>query len=107
MHAPLLSSQDVSGQVHLIIGSNPLANARCTRSSEAGAKAIVINHYQGDVHYALQQKVDDGRVELHNRAFRDEDLTTLGREAVDHVVDMVFVTLRDRSTLSTICNYTL
>lgn len=100
MTAPLLIAQDVAGHVHLIIGSNPLANARCTRSLDSGAKVVVLNHYKTTPHYALQQKIDDGRVEFHNRDFQEEDLKTLGREVVDNVVDAVFVTLRGKSAAS-------
>ena len=38
----LLTSFDCSGQVHLIVGSNPLARARCAKSLEVGAKVKFI-----------------------------------------------------------------
>ncbi len=50
---------------------------------------------------SLQQRISDGRVEWFRRGFADDDVRTLGREAVGGVVDAVFVTLgRDEEALS-------
>ncbi|EAU30890.1 conserved hypothetical protein [Aspergillus terreus NIH2624] len=99
---PLLAAINAESQVHLIIGANQLAAARCTKSLEVGAKPIIIAPETADVPYALAERIDDGSAQWIRREFRDEDLTTLGREEVDHVVDMVFVTLGGAHPLSPI-----
>lgn len=92
MTALLLTSQNSSGHVHLIIGANSLANARCAKSIEVGATAKVIAPADADVHFAIRKKIEDGCVEWVQKGFEDADLSTLGRKEVDHVVDAVFVT---------------
>ncbi|KAL4942226.1 hypothetical protein BDV06DRAFT_192759 [Aspergillus oleicola] len=89
---PLLASLNVDSQVHLIIGSNPLAAARCTRSLQAGAKPVIIAPESESLQYTLAAHIEDGSAQWVRRDFQDEDLTSLGREEVDHVVDMVFIT---------------
>lgn len=98
--SPLLAAINAESQVHLIIGANQLAAARCTKSLEVGAKPIIIAPETADVPYALAERIDDGSAQWLRRDFRDEDLTTLGREEVDHIVDMVFVTLGGAHPLS-------
>jgi uroporphyrin-III C-methyltransferase len=93
MPPALLTAVDSSEHVHLIIGSNPLAGARCTRSLEVGAVAKFIAPAEAVVHYGLKKRAEEGQVHWIKREFQDEDLTTLGRADVDHVVDAVFVTL--------------
>jgi uroporphyrin-III C-methyltransferase len=93
MPPALLTAVDSSEHVHLIIGSNPLAGARCTRSIEVGAVAKFIAPAEAVVHYGLKKRAEEGQVHWIKREFQDEDLTTLGRADVDHVVDAVFVTL--------------
>ncbi len=100
MTPALLTAVDSTHHVHLIIGSNPLAAARCTRSLEVGAKPKVVAPSDGDVHYGLMKRMEEGEVEWTKRTFRDEDLTELGRDEVDGVVDAVFVTLGGKSPLS-------
>ncbi len=92
MPSPLLTAVDCEGHVHLIVGSNSLANARCSRSIEVGAKPKVIAASDAEVHSLLAKRIEDGEVEWIKTHFRDEDVTTLGREEVDHFVDAVFVT---------------
>lgn len=107
MTALLLTSQKSSGHVHLIIGANSIANARCARSIEVGAKAKVIAPADAEVHFAIRKKIDDGCIEWVQKGFEDADLSTLGREEVDYVVDAVFITggegdaqcIRPRSSL--------
>ncbi|KAF2146291.1 uncharacterized protein K452DRAFT_283567 [Aplosporella prunicola CBS 121167] len=53
------------------------------------------------MHYGLAKRVGEGEVEWLRRGFRDEDLTSLGREDVEGVVDAVFVTLGGKDPLST------
>lgn len=92
MTALLLTSQNSTGHVHLIIGANSLANARCAKSIDVGAKAKIIAPADAEVHFAVREKIDDGCVEWVQKGFEEADLSTLGREEVDHVVDAVFVT---------------
>lgn len=89
----LLASYNCSLQVHLIVGSNSLAGARCTKSLEVGAKVKLIAPESDGLHYGLRQRIEAGEIEWIQREFISEDLTTLGREEVDGVVDLVFVTL--------------
>ncbi|TKA51722.1 hypothetical protein B0A49_10313, partial [Cryomyces minteri] len=101
MAPALLTAIDSTSHVHLIVGSNPLAGARCNRSIEVGAKATLVAPEDATLHYGLMKRIDEGQVDWIKRSFRDEDLTTLGRDEVDHVVDAVFVTLGGKHPLST------
>jgi uroporphyrin-III C-methyltransferase len=92
MAPALLTAVDSTSHVHLVIGSNPLAGARCTRSLEVGAKPILIAPAEATLHYGLVKRIDDGEVQWLKRSFKEDDLTTLGREEVDGIVDAVFVT---------------
>ncbi|KAL1956141.1 hypothetical protein VTO42DRAFT_7576 [Malbranchea cinnamomea] len=98
--SPLLTAVDARSQVHLVVGSNLLASARCTRALEVGASPVLIAPPDESLPSVLRQKVEDGSVSWVRRAFRDEDLRTLGREEVDGYVDAVFVTLDARDPLS-------
>ena len=100
MVAPLLTAHDASGHVHLIVGSNPLANARCTKSLEVGAKPVLVAKGRENIHYALCNKIDEGLIKWLDKDIDDEDLRTLGREDVEYVVDAVFVTGSSKSPMS-------
>ena len=100
MSAPLLTAHDATGHVHLIIGSNPLASARCARSIEVGARPTILAPADAEVHYALQKKIEEEQVNWIKKAFEDSDLESLGREEVNRVVDTVFVTLGGKNPLS-------
>lgn len=97
---PLLTAVNSESHVHLIIGSNPIAAARCMKSLEAGAKPIIIAPETVDLQYTLAERIENGSAQWVRREFQDNDLTTLGREEVDHVVDTVFVTLGANHSLS-------
>jgi uroporphyrin-III C-methyltransferase len=97
---PLMTAWNTESQIHLIIGANPLAAARCTKSLEAGATPILIAPETADLHFTLSEYISKGSVQWLRREFNDSDLTSLGREEVDRVVDMVFVTLGGKHTLS-------
>lgn len=97
----LLTAVDAASHVHLIIGSNPLAGARCTKALEVGAKPVLIAAEGASLHYGLAKRIEEEKVQWMQREFRDSDLTTLGREEVDHVVDAVFVTMGGKSPLAT------
>ena len=107
MPSTLLTAHDASGHIHLIVGSNPLASARCAQSIDVGAKAKVIAPADSEIHYALKKRIDDGIVEWIQKHFEDSDLQSHGRDEVDHVVDAVFVTLRGRSSLSLSCPFSI
>jgi len=96
----LLIAVDSTSHIHLIVGSNPLAAARCAKSLEVGAKPILIAPETAELHYALQKRIDDGQVEWQRKEFADEDVLHLGREEVDGIVDAVFVTSGSRDPLS-------
>lgn len=97
----LLTAVDSVSHVHLIVGSNPLAGARCTRALEVGAIPKIIAPADATVHYGLAKRIEEGKVEWIQKEFEDSDLTTLGREEVDHVVDVVFVTSNGKSAIAT------
>lgn len=103
----LLTATDSTSHVHLIVGSNPLASARCKRSLEVGARPILIAPDCGDIHYGLLRRTEEDGVEWLKRNLEDEDLRTLGREEVDRIVDAVFVTSGAKSAqaihISTLC----
>lgn len=91
---PLLTSVDCTQHVHLIVGDNGIAAKRATRSLEAGATCIVISPTEVDeLPFDLKGLVEKQRIRYLQRDFDEADLTSLGREEVDRVVDMVFVTL--------------
>ena len=97
---PLLTAHDATGHIHLIIGSNPLANARCKRSIEIGAKPILLSSPNSEIHYNLQKKIDDGSVKHVQKLFEESDLLSLGRDDIANAVDAVFVTLPPSNPLS-------
>lgn len=96
----LLTSIDSTSHIHLIVGSNPLAAARCAKSLEVGATPLLIAPETAELHFALQKRVDNGEVKWLQKFFEDEDVLRLGREEIGHVVDAVFVTLGSRDSLS-------
>ena len=100
MAPPLLTALDSAGHVHLVVGSNPLASARCSKSIEVGAKPKVIAPTDADFHYVLAKRIEEGEVEWIKKSFEDADLSTLGRDEVDNVVDAVFVTANGKNASS-------
>ncbi|KAG0650545.1 Uroporphyrinogen-III C-methyltransferase [Hyphodiscus hymeniophilus] len=96
----LLAAIDSTSHIHLIIGSNSLAAARCAKSLEVGAKPLLIAAETADLPYALQKRIDNGGVEWLKKSFEDEDVLRLGREEVTSVVDAVFVTMGPKDPLS-------
>ncbi|KAK4495478.1 hypothetical protein PRZ48_013809 [Zasmidium cellare] len=97
----LLTAVDSTAHVQLIIGSNPLAGARCSKALEVGAKPILIAPATANIHYGLAKRIEENAVQWIKRDFEETDLTTLGREEVDHVVDAVFVTSGGKGPIST------
>lgn len=96
----MLLAINATSQIHLIIGSNSLAAVRCIKSLESGARPVIIAPETSDIHFSLKDRIEEGSVQWIQRDFQDDDLKTLGREEVDHVVDMVFVTLGGEHPLS-------
>ncbi|KAH9223025.1 tetrapyrrole methylase [Leptodontidium sp. 2 PMI_412] len=96
----LLTSIDATAHIHLVVGSNPLAAARCAKSLEVGAKPLLIAPETAELHYALQKRIDNGEVRWLKKTFEDEDVLRLGRDEINGVVDAVFVTLSPRDLLS-------
>lgn len=88
----MLAGLNCTDNVHLVIGTNPLAAARCAQSLAAGAHPVVVAPETAELHYGLQRRIDDGSVKWVREAFADEHLFRLGREEVGGVVDAVFVT---------------
>ncbi|KAK1758687.1 siroheme synthase [Echria macrotheca] len=90
----LLTAQHSQGHIHLILGANPLAASRATQSLASGAKPILISSSSptSQLHYAIEAHIAAGRLTHLPRPFEDTDLFTLGRPAVDGIVDAVFVT---------------
>ena len=101
MPPPLLTALDTEGHVHLIVGSNSLASARCAKSLEVGAKPKIISPGDAEIHYVLRKRIEDGEIDWIKKDYEDDDLTTWGRQEVDKVVDAVFVTLGGKSSSST------
>ncbi|KAH0491661.1 hypothetical protein TgHK011_003082 [Trichoderma gracile] len=88
----MLAGLNCTDNIHLVVGTNPLAAARCVQSLAAGAHPIVVAPETAELHYGLQRRIDDGSVKWVREAFADEHLFRLGREEVGGVVDAVFVT---------------
>ncbi|KAM0476779.1 hypothetical protein ACHAPX_006204 [Trichoderma viride] len=95
----MLAGLNCANNVHLVIGTNPLAAARCSQSLGAGAHPVLIAPETAELHYSLQRRIDEGSVKWVRTAFRDEHLFELGREEVGRVVDAVFVTSGSREEL--------
>jgi uroporphyrin-III C-methyltransferase len=52
------------------------------------------------MHYLLSRRIAEGTVKWIPREFQEADLRTLGREEVENVVDVVFVTIAGITALS-------
>lgn len=101
MTPSLLTAVESVGHVHLVIGTNPLAGARCAKSLEVGATVKLIAPADAGLHYGLMKRVVEGHVQWIKKDLDDDDLKTLGREEVNGVVDAVFVTLGGKHPTST------
>lgn len=102
--APLLTALNSEGHIHLIVGTNPLASARCAKSLEVGAKPIVVASTDAEFHYVLAKRIDDGDVRWIKKNFEDTDVSNLGRAEVDYVVDAVFVTSSGKGAKGKFCD---
>jgi uroporphyrin-III C-methyltransferase len=97
----LLTAQNCTGHIHLILGTNPLASSRVSHSISSGAKPVVVAPPDSEIHYALQRRIDEGHVQWHQKVFQEDDLFNLGREDVGKVVDAVFITSAPRDAKRT------
>ena len=96
----LLTAQNCTGHVHLVVGSGPLAASRCAKSLEVGAHPVLIAPADSDLHYTLSRSIEDGLVQWTRSAFKEEDLNRLGRPEIDCYVDAVFVTTPPKDSQS-------
>ncbi|KAG8408655.1 uroporphyrin-III C-methyltransferase [Metarhizium acridum] len=96
----MLAGVYCTDNIHLVVGTNPLAAARCTTSLAAGARPVLVAPAGADLHYNLQTKIEQGLIRWHQKAFEDEHLFTLGRDEVGRTVDAVFVTSAPREALA-------
>ena len=87
----LLTAQDCSGHIHLVIGSGPLAASRCTKTIQVGATPIVVSN-DSQLHHTIEHYVQQGFARHVADEFKEEHLETLGRTEVDGFADVVFVT---------------
>lgn len=101
-HVSMLTAIDARSHVHLVIGSNPLAAARCGQSIASGSRPVLVAPETAELHYALQKRVDDGEVHWVKKKFEDSDLFSLGRPEIEGIVDAVFVTSGPRDPQSTL-----
>ena len=99
----LLTAQDSSGHIHLIVGANSLASARCAKSLGVGAIPKLIAPINTIVHYALLKRIEEGEVEWIRKDFEAADLRKYGRDEVDNVADAVFVTIGGDTALGMQC----
>ncbi|KAF1819313.1 uroporphyrinogen-III C-methyltransferase [Dissoconium aciculare CBS 342.82] len=88
----LLTAIDSNNHIHLVIGSNALAAARVSRSLEVGATPILIAPTTSALPHVLTRRIEEKQIQWLQRGFSEQDLTTLGRPEVDHIVDAVFIT---------------
>lgn len=90
----LLASLNCVGEVHLIIGASNVASIRVNSIMEAGANPVLIANSSAEKFpRSLQNNINDGKLKHIQKGFENSDLSTLGREEIDHIVDKVFVTL--------------
>ncbi|KAG8166543.1 hypothetical protein KVR01_002232 [Diaporthe batatas] len=101
-HTSLLTATDCRSHVHLVVGSNSLAGKRCEQSIATGAKPILIAPEPPptqSLHYGLANLVDSGQVQWERRPFTEDLALTRGRDEIGNVVDAVFVTTTNTSSL--------
>ncbi|KAK9375060.1 tetrapyrrole methylase [Lipomyces chichibuensis] len=105
----LLISQNCISQTHLVIGSTALSLTRVSKSLECGANVILIAPKASETTQTVkvwETEIQAKEASYPNftwiqREFNDDDLTILGRDEVDNVVDTVFVALQSTSVLAT------
>lgn len=100
----LLVAVDSTSHVHLIIGSNPLASSRASKSLEVGAKPIIIALENADIHFGLRKRIEDEELEWYQKEFEESDLWKLGRKETRGWVDAVFVAEGGKSAKSECSN---
>lgn len=63
MTPALLTAVDSTSHVHLIVGCNSTAGARCNKSLEVGAKPIIVAPNNGDIHYGLTKRIEESKIQ--------------------------------------------
>lgn len=84
----LLTCQNVTGNSVLVVGNSGLTNPRVKNILDHGATPIVITCNE-----IIEDSEKVAGVEYLQRRFDPTDLTKLGRDEVENVVDAVFVTV--------------
>ncbi|OBA22179.1 S-adenosyl-L-methionine uroporphyrinogen III transmethylase [Metschnikowia bicuspidata var. bicuspidata NRRL YB-4993] len=91
----LLASLSCQNETHLVVGGNSnIAALRVNSILASGASPILIQNKPIEtLPISLQDLISANKIKLIQSEFKFDFLTSLGRAAVDHVVDRVFVTL--------------
>lgn len=89
----LLTSQNLTEMRYLVVGWSNLTVSRVTTLIEHGSSSVVVAGVNGLTEAEAERATAAGASQVLDRPFTVDDLTTLGREEVDKVVDGVFVTL--------------
>ncbi|RPA82038.1 uroporphyrin-III C-methyltransferase [Ascobolus immersus RN42] len=90
---PLLSASSLHGHHVLLLGLSSLTASRCAQLLAYGANVqYIADRDLSQLPISLKDRIEAGEVTFHDRAFDPSDLTTLGREETDRIVDRVFVT---------------
>ncbi|KAK9459278.1 tetrapyrrole methylase [Lipomyces oligophaga] len=93
----LLISRNCADEIHLIVGGSAVSLSRAAKLLDCGASKVITICPEPSVseswnsNASTLEKDSNGRFLWIKREFRPQDLTTLGRSEVDHVVDAVFV----------------
>ncbi|KHO00236.1 uroporphyrinogen methylase [Metarhizium album ARSEF 1941] len=99
-HNTMLAGIYCTDNIHLVIGTNPLAAARCATSLAAGAHPVLVAPAAAELHCNLQTKIEQGLVRWHQKTIDEADLFSLGRDEVGRTVDAVFVASGPREPLA-------
>lgn len=95
---PLLSASSLEGHHVLLLGLSNLTASRCVQLLGYGAKVFYISDVEpSSLPASLQDKIASNEITFLNRPFTSSDLSTLGREETDRIVDRVFVTAEGES----------
>ncbi|TQS33848.1 hypothetical protein Golomagni_05793 [Golovinomyces magnicellulatus] len=88
----MLTGINCTGHIHLVVGTDSVATVRCESSIAAGAIPVLVADGTSPLHPGLQRQIKAGFIEWERKPLDIDDLQTLGREEVAHVVDAVFIT---------------
>ncbi|KAI0465437.1 hypothetical protein LJB42_000670 [Komagataella kurtzmanii] len=93
--AKLLLADNCQGQIHLVVGLEHLnlCVSRVKTILEAGATPVLVSPQKSTMLDSLQDLATQGTLKVVDQTFSISQLTQLGRDEVDNVVDKVFVVL--------------